>query len=576
MSTTKVDFINTFKLPIEYSSSPVKLSDSIVDDLELIKTADLSLSPMYSIIMRPSTNFGKEGASRFSEYYTNDVPFLKDTQTLLKTYQHQEQPTDICDDASALWSELKAETGFCEKYLYIDWEMGKFLNTNSSFLQMMSIYNITSPIISFCLPIIILIVPFFIINARGLPLTTAEYVAILQKIMENHAIGKLFIDFESVSLSQKAYILCSTALYLFSIYQNIMVCFRFYKNIIKINQSLLTLQTYISHSINTFDSYLSQSNKLTNYKTFNECVMKNRDSLVEYKNKLHTLGTFDFSWENIVNIGDRMQFFYHIYDSNECHQIMMYSFGLHGYLDNINGLIKNISENKLNYANITNKKGIKTVMTNSYYPALMNDATHVNNTCNLTKNMVLSGPNASGKTTVLKSALCNIILTQQFGCGCYETANITPYKFIHCYLNIPDTSGRDSLFQAEARRCKDIIDLIAENPDDTHFCTFDELYSGTNPEDAVASSIAFMQYLSEQKNVSCILTTHYNKVCRKLGKTSRMRNYSMKTIETGPNEFKYTYKLVKGISNIKGGVKVLQELNYPSIIVKNTQNYGVI
>ena len=43
----------------------------------------------------------------------------------------------------------------------------------------------------------------------------------------------------------------------------------------------------------------------------------------------------------------------------------------------------------------------------------------------------------------------------------------------------------------------------------------------------------------------------------------------MKTIATENDTFRYTYKLVKGISNIKGGVKVLTDLNYPSEIVKN-------
>jgi DNA mismatch repair ATPase MutS len=204
-----------------------------------------------------------------------------------------------------------------------------------------------------------------------------------------------------------------------------------------------------------------------------------------------------------------------------------------------------------------------TVFKEAYYPTLMNDSTHVKNTCDFSKSIVLSGPNASGKTTILKTSILNIIFTQQFGCGCYQEARLVPYKYIHCYLNIPDTSGRDSLFQAEARRCKNIIDVIDSNPDATHFCAFDELYSGTNPEDAIASSLAFMNYISANKNVCSILTTHYNKVCRKLGKNKHIKNYNMKTIKSENNTFSYTYQLVKGISDIKGGIKVLKELNDP-------------
>ena len=54
--------------------------------------------------------------------------------------------------------------------------------------------------------------------------------------------------------------------------------------------------------------------------------------------------------------------------------------------------------------------------------------------------MIITGPNASGKTTILKSSLINILFSQQFGCGFYDSAKIKPFNNIHCYLNIPDTS----------------------------------------------------------------------------------------------------------------------------------------
>jgi DNA mismatch repair ATPase MutS len=37
------------------------------------------------------------------------------------------------------------------------------------------------------------------------------------------------------------------------------------------------------------------------------------------------------------------------------------------------------------------------------------------------------------------------------------------------------------------------------------------------------------------------------------------------------NDFIYTYKLLKGISRIKGGIKVLKDLNYPEEIIHNTK-----
>ena len=170
----------------------------------------------------------------------------------------------------------------------------------------------------------------------------------------------------------------------------------------------------------------------------------------------------------------------------------------------------------------------------------------------------------------MKSSLINILLSQQFGCGFYNTGSkLIPYDNIHCYLNIPDTSGRDSLFQAEARRCKEIIDFIRDKKKETHFCVFDELYSGTNPEEAESSAISFMEYLVKNKNVSTMLTTHYHKVCKSLEKNENITNYHMNVQIDDKNDFQYTYILLKGISNTKGGIKVLKDMNYPKEILEN-------
>ena len=196
--------------------------------------------------------------------------------------------------------------------------------------------------------------------------------------------------------------------------------------------------------------------------------------------------------------------------------------------------------------------------------------------------MLITGPNAAGKTTLLKTTIFNIILSQQIGFGFYKKASLEPYDMIHCYINIPDTSARDSLFQAEAKRCKDILEKMNEhelpiiNDGRTmplkslrHFCVFDELYSGTNPYEAVGSAYAFLTFLNKNDNVNFVLTTHFLDLCRRLEKQKKMNNYHMK-IEVNEEDFKYTYKMAKGISTIKGGVKVLKDLDYPQEIINTT------
>ena len=69
-----------------------------------------------------------------------------------------------------------------------------------------------------------------------------------------------------------------------------------------------------------------------------------------------------------------------------------------------------------------------------------------------------------------------------------------------------------------------------------------------------------------------MLTTHYIDLCKHLDKNSKLQNCSMKTIKQKDN-FKYTYKLESSISNIRGGVKVLQDLGYPREIVDDTRKF---
>jgi DNA mismatch repair ATPase MutS len=78
-----------------------------------------------------------------------------------------------------------------------------------------------------------------------------------------------------------------------------------------------------------------------------------------------------------------------------------------------------------------------------------------------------------------------------------------------------------------------------------------------------------MEFIVKNDNVTCLLTTHYTKLCKKLAKNKKIGNYNMKTINNSGN-FEYTYLIEKGISNVKGGIKVLSDMNYPKEILDNT------
>jgi hypothetical protein len=570
-----------FNIPIFYNKDKAELKKNIAADLELVHSVDPSNTPIYSFYFNTENSLSKKITEQVVTYYTTDTAFLKENRKLLEKYTPlQNKDTNSYNDMLNIWNEIKLDGGFREKYYYVDWEILEFLNRSELFLQMISMYNLFSPIFSLMMPILILIIPFFIIRMRGLQLTISEYFDVLKIVAQTNSIGKLFTtNFNEINVQEKMYIFISAGFYLFSIYQNIMVCLKFNSNMRKIHKYFTNIKSYIDITLQKMENYLLFSKDLASQHEFNEIVIEKQMILKNIKDKLSGISEYSiYNFSKFKEIGNIFKYFYELHTDVTYNDAIMYSFGFNGYIDCIEGLQQNIQERKISFADfITKDKKDKkdkkkyTIFKNNYYACLSKEGIKpVKNTIKLKKNIIITGPNASGKTTILKSTLINIILSQQFGCGFYDSAQLAPFHHIHCYLNIPDTSGRDSLFQAEARRCKEILNCISENPEDLHFCVFDELYSGTNPEEAEISATSFMIYLQKYKLVSSILTTHFVKVCKNLEKIKTIQNYKMITQINENKKLTYTYKIDKGISEVKGGINVLSDLNYPKEIIDRT------
>jgi energy-coupling factor transporter ATP-binding protein EcfA2 len=348
-----------------------------------------------------------------------------------------------------------------------------------------------------------------------------------------------------------------------------------------IHNNIHKFARYIHGSIEniTYINSIIENENLTSYQAFREENVKHARTLNELHENIKNVMPFKVTLSNISNIGTIMKLYYYFYCDENIKNAISYSFGFNSYIEHLSGLKTLIINKKMapcTFINSTSprSKSTKTYFKSSYYAPLMNDHPVKNNII-LNKKTTITGPNAAGKTTLIKSTLLNIIFSQQFGYGFYKKAKLVPYEYVHSYLNIPDTSGRDSLFQAESRRCREIITCLIENKTKRHFCIFDELYSGTNPYEAVASAFGFIKYLNTYENVDLLLTTHYCKLC-KLLEAENIQNMHMKIekeIAFGKegNSMKYLYKLGKGISSVKGGIKVLQDLDYPIEIINDTK-----
>jgi len=555
-----------FKLPINYLDAQFvhTLSPQVASDLELSSDGN-----MYSHILSPQHDFAKNIQTEWSKQYTTNVPFLLDTQSVLKSmpvYLEETQKNIIdCDKMKNIWKDTKHDAAFLEKYSYIEWEYFKSLNESPAFLQTMSVINMASPVLSFIIPVIFFIFPFILLKIQGVPITFSVYISVLKEVTKNHFIGNIVNNINSIGWEKMAYLLGTTGLYFLQIYQNYNLCIRFYKNVNRMNSHLCDLREYLDHSISNMDAFFSHNHNLITYNEFCTTIQTKSIKLREFRDELLSINPFKAGFSKIVEIGYMLKCFYRLHSNLEYDDALRYSIGFEGYINNMTGISNNITSGNLSFA-VFNSEGSNCKFTQQYYPAYLGEK-YVKNNCDFTKNIIITGPNASGKTTILKTTTLNIIFTQQFGVGFYKACSLTPYTHIHSYLNIPDTSGRDSLFQAESRRCKEILDIIksTENTGSRHFCIYDELYSGTNPSEAVKSAHAFLSYLCNIPNVDFMLTTHYVSLCKKLRDSERVVNYKMDVDLS--NGIQYTYKMKKGISKVKGGILILEEMKYPQEIL---------
>jgi hypothetical protein len=578
------DIDTNFRLPIQYLDEDrlYKLNDVIAYDLELkIPSNYDNTTTMYDHLFKPSHVFAKNTIPLWQQYYTTDIEFLNDTKSVINNLDTYNSLTSVCNDGldcnvvKNIWKSIKMDDYFVEKHNFMDWEMLKHLNHSKSFLQTLSFVHVLSPVISFILPVLFLIFPFIILKIQGVPISVNVYMDSLKNVAKSHFIGKAITNMETISWDKIVYILFMFGMYIFQIYQNVVLCKRFYKNVIDINNNLIELKKYVDYTICSVESFVTISNKCVTYNAFNRENEEQLNILRQMKKELADIYPFECNLKKFNNVGYMLQCYYQLYNNEDYEYCIRYSVGFHGYIDNLMGIHTNIKHGVVSYANYSTENVCN--IKKQYYPGLTEERP-VKNDCNFDKNMIISSPNKSGKTTILKSTALNIIFSQQVGCGFYESATITPYTHIHSYLNIPDTSGRDSLFQAESRRCKEIIDIIGNHKDPKyrHFCMFDELYSGTNPEEASKAGYAFLEYLQLHSNVNFILTTHYLSICKKFRKSQTVQNYKMVVMVNPDGTFEYTYHIKKGISRIKGGIRVLKDMNYPSHIINTIESKSML
>jgi len=548
-----------FKTPIEYTNTNT-LNETVKNDIEFNGSSNL-----YSTLLKTNVD-DKESLllGKWSSVYTTNKYFLKDNQTFLKNFSPIQNKMHLFAQE---YIQFKNEQNFLSKYQYIQFRRFFYLNTMISFLQILALYNICSPLLSLLSPLIGIITPYFIFYFKGIKMSFGDYMKFVKKIILNNNIIKNLLNFRKGSMQTKLYSCVYLFFYGMGVYQNINSCIQFYKNtnyIIEFNEKY---NTFLSEGSKLIQTIHSKTKNLKEFEQFNDKMLSYQSNIHDMSIAISTLKKEQKRYIKYGQVGLLLKCNFDLFYNNEYYDTIMYLTYLNQYNQDAGNLSYYIQNKKLSpckYIKSTKKTKIKDM----YYLPHIHES-NIRNTINMNKNIIITGPNASGKTTLIKSTIINLFLSQSIGFGCYKKCKLNMYDYFHSYLNIPDTSNRDSLFQAEARRCKDIYEFIQEKKNKKHLCIFDEIYSGTNPNDAVLCANVYLNGMNQYKsNVDYVLTTHYLELCKKYENDTVIQNKQMNVIVNEGDDIKYTYKLIDGISEVHGGFQVLQNLDYPDELLK--------
>jgi len=170
--------------------------------------------------------------------------------------------------------------------------------------------------------------------------------------------------------------------------------------------------------------------------------------------------------------------------------------------------------------------------------------------------MLVTGSNMAGKSTFIK-AVGSAVFLAHTGMGVpAQQMQLTLFDGLLSNINVVDNIVKgESYFYNEVQRIKATVTKV--NDGKKWLILIDELFKGTNVQDAMKCSATVIEGLLKIKNSLFILSTHLYEIGEELKKHS---NISFKYFETSTagDQLTFSYQLKNGISNDRLGYLILK------------------
>lgn len=204
--------------------------------------------------------------------------------------------------------------------------------------------------------------------------------------------------------------------------------------------------------------------------------------------------------------------------------------------------------------------GMEMELKEGYHPLLEHP---VKNSISASRGVLLTGSNASGKSTFLKTAALNAILAQTI-----HTCMADGYRapLFHVYSSMAlrdDIGGGESYYIVEIKALKRILDGASKGRQPI-LCFVDEVLRGTNTVERIAASTQILASLGSS-GILCFAATHDIELTELLG--DQFDNYHFEE-EVRDGDVVFNYRLLEGKATTRNAIRLLELMGYDDHIIR--------
>ena len=199
-----------------------------------------------------------------------------------------------------------------------------------------------------------------------------------------------------------------------------------------------------------------------------------------------------------------------------------------------------------------------------YHPLVKNP---VKNDLSTKKCMLLTGSNASGKSTFIKAVAINVLFAQTIHTVLADSYHASFFRLYSSMALRDDILSEESYFIVEIKSLKRIFTAVQQESEIPVLCFVDEILRGTNTVERVAASSQLLQALSV-RNAKCFAATHDIELTYLLEKN--FENYHFEE-QLSEGDISFDYCLRKGRADSRNAIRLLSVIGFEEELVQKAQ-----